>query len=603
MPSPGSPACMPVTSVPSRAGSSAGAGHRSRRSPSSSEAGRATTRRSWGSSDRASRTGPSSGTSSPRPRPRRPTRWRGPRRAGVGSSSPTATTPATSSTSVSPESGSAPRGSTRAQVVVTDDVASAPVAERASRRGIAGDVVVFKVLSAAAEQGLDLDEVERLGRLANDRTVTLGVAYSGCTFPGADAPLFTVPEGQMGLGLGHPRRARPRGRPLPHLGRAGAAPSWAACWRSGPPARATGWRSSSTVSARRSTRSCSSSGTTSPRSSTPPASTVVAPEVGELVTSLDMGGVSLTLCWLDDELEPLWLAPADSPAFRRGSFAHLDAGAEAEDAADLGPVVPDLAPEGDDESRRTAEVIVDALRSVTSAMRDAERLLGDLDAVAGDGDHGRGMVRGAEHAFAAAAGAAARGWGAAGVLVAAGDAWGEHAGGTSGVLWGAGLRAMGGAVGNHGSARPGGRPGRRRRLPRRRDGPRARPRPGTRRSSMPCCRSETGWPTPSTRASRSPPPGARPPTRPPRRRRPRPTCRRARGAPGRWPTARSAARTRAPSPSRGASRRWARFWSAAGRADQAGPLRGPAPRHTDPGRGPPSPPVENPVGPPPRIAR
>ncbi len=44
---------------------------------------------------------------------------------------------------------------------------------------------------------------------------------------------------------------------------------------------------------------------------------VVAPEVGELVTSLDMAGCSLTVSWLDDELERLWLAPADSPAFRR----------------------------------------------------------------------------------------------------------------------------------------------------------------------------------------------------------------------------------------------------------------------------------------------
>ncbi|OEV17612.1 dihydroxyacetone kinase, partial [Streptomyces nanshensis] len=44
----------------------------------------------------------------------------------------------------------------------------------------------------------------------------------------------------------------------------------------------------------------------------------VRAEVGELVTSLDMAGCSLTLTWLDDELERLWLAPADTPAYRRG---------------------------------------------------------------------------------------------------------------------------------------------------------------------------------------------------------------------------------------------------------------------------------------------
>ena len=56
---------------------------------------------------------------------------------------------------------------------------------------------------------------------------------------------------------------------------------------------------------------------------------IVAPEVGELVTSLDMAGCSLTVAWLDDELETLWLAPADSPAFRRtaSGAARPDSGA------------------------------------------------------------------------------------------------------------------------------------------------------------------------------------------------------------------------------------------------------------------------------------
>ena len=45
---------------------------------------------------------------------------------------------------------------------------------------------------------------------------------------------------------------------------------------------------------------------------------VVEPEVGELVTSLDMAGCSLTLVFLDDELERFWRAPADTPAYRKG---------------------------------------------------------------------------------------------------------------------------------------------------------------------------------------------------------------------------------------------------------------------------------------------
>jgi dihydroxyacetone kinase len=87
-------------------------------------------------------------------------------------------------------------------VFVTDDIASAPRDEIDKRRGIAGDFVVFKIAGAAAEEGYDLDNVERVARLANTNTRTLGVAFSGCTIPGADHPLFTVPDGKMGVGLG-----------------------------------------------------------------------------------------------------------------------------------------------------------------------------------------------------------------------------------------------------------------------------------------------------------------------------------------------------------------------------------------------------------------
>ena len=129
-------------------------------------------------------------------------------------------------------------------VLVTDDIASAPVEEIEKRRGIAGDLTVFKVAGAAAEAGLDLDEVERLARKANDATRSIGVAFAGCTLPGADEPLFTVPAGKMSLGLGihgEPRYLRTRpaqrvrtgpaaggqvaGRSAGHGGKAGGADS------------------------------------------------------------------------------------------------------------------------------------------------------------------------------------------------------------------------------------------------------------------------------------------------------------------------------------------------------------------------------------------
>src|SRR5690606_14407379 len=66
-------------------------------------------------------------------------------------------------------------------VLVTDDVWSAPKEEIEKRRGIAGDLVVFKIAGAAADSGYDLDGVERVAREANARTRSFGVAFSGCT--------------------------------------------------------------------------------------------------------------------------------------------------------------------------------------------------------------------------------------------------------------------------------------------------------------------------------------------------------------------------------------------------------------------------------------
>ena len=169
--------------------------------------------------------------------------------------------------------------------------------------------------------------------------------------------------------------------------------------------------------------------------------------MGELVTSLDMGGVSLTLVWLDDELEELWLAPADSPAFRRGTVDdHVEA-ADDQFVADV-TTGPEVVVVGSQASRDAAGVAVEALMAMRHVLEENEQQLGDLDAVAGDGDHGRGMTRGVQHADEAARQACADGWGMAGVLGAAGDAWGEFAGGTSGVLWGAALRGFGDALGN-----------------------------------------------------------------------------------------------------------------------------------------------------------
>lgn len=332
------------------------------------------------------------------------------------------------------------------QLIVTDDIASDPVPDR--RRGIAGDFVVFKLLGAAAERGHDLDTVIRVGERANARTFTLGLAFSGCTFPGADAPLFTVPDGAMGLGLGI--HGEPGLRDVASLRAADLAQLLVSRVLEHRPADADG-RAAVLLNGLGSTKYEELFVLWSHIGGLLRAAGVqiVAPEVGELVTSLDMGGVSLTVTWLDDELEPLWTDPALTPAFRRGSTTGAgtidEAADDAEEAAATVPV-----PQGDPDSRAVADTVVDALERARQAVVAAETELGRLDAVAGDGDHGRGMVRGLDHAVAAARAATAAGAGARGTLVAAADAWADNAGGTSGVLWGAGLRAMGQVFGDTG---------------------------------------------------------------------------------------------------------------------------------------------------------
>ncbi|QWZ08038.1 dihydroxyacetone kinase family protein [Nocardioides panacis] len=327
-------------------------------------------------------------------------------------------------------------------VFVTDDVASAPVEEKHKRRGIAGDFVVFKVAGAAAEERYDLDGVERVARLANDRTRTLGVAFAGCTMPGADEPLFTVPDRRMGVGLGiHGEpgvgedelpRAAVLAQRLVEGVLAERPPG------SGPKVGAilnglgttkyeelfVVWRTVSRLLAEQGLE-------------------VVEPEVGELVTSLDMAGCSLTLVYLDDELERLWRAPAQTPAYRKGAAQPSAAPLRSTQHTTLPDAPAATLVPGSEASQRCARVVVAALEAMQGELVGHEEELGRIDAVAGDGDHGRGMAKGISAAVDAAREAVARGSGAATVLGAAGDSWAARAGGTSGVLWGAALRSFG----------------------------------------------------------------------------------------------------------------------------------------------------------------
>lgn len=88
------------------------------------------------------------------------------------------------------------------QVVANDDVASSVVGEEHKRRGVAGIFFIYKTAGAAAAKGLSLDEVTRLADKARLRTRTMGVALSSCVVPEIGHATFSIGEDEMEIGMG-----------------------------------------------------------------------------------------------------------------------------------------------------------------------------------------------------------------------------------------------------------------------------------------------------------------------------------------------------------------------------------------------------------------
>lgn len=324
---------------------------------------------------------------------------------------------------------------------ISDDIASNPPEQHTDRRGIAGDLSVVKIAGAAAQSGLTLEQVQDISLRANDRTRTIGVAFSGCTLPGADHPQFSVDEGSMAIGLGI------HGEPGISTVPIGTAESIAQLLvekvLAEEPRREGGYTGRVAVI-------LNGLGSTKYEELfvvynsvnqllIEHGLTIIDPIVGEQVTSLDMAGLSLTLTFLDEELEQLWSAAADAPAFSRGSVApSAERRVIAEQVADESQTAAASV-----ESQAVAQTVCKVLEEMALVAEENESMLADLDSIAGDGDHGQGMSLGTRAAVWAAQRAVDQGAGAATTLTKAGAAWAEGAGGTSGALWGAALKAAG----------------------------------------------------------------------------------------------------------------------------------------------------------------
>ena len=88
-------------------------------------------------------------------------------------------------------------------VVANDDCASAPKDEMEKRRGVAGEVLMWKVGGAKAAMGAELDGVIAAAQKAIDNTRSVGIGTAPCTIPAVGHPNFQIEEGKMELGIGH----------------------------------------------------------------------------------------------------------------------------------------------------------------------------------------------------------------------------------------------------------------------------------------------------------------------------------------------------------------------------------------------------------------
>ena len=94
-------------------------------------------------------------------------------------------------------------GITVKTVIANDDVASAPRDQREKRRGVAGEILMWKCGGAKAAKGATLDEVIETAQKAIDNTRSVGIGLTPCTLPAVGHPNFEIKDGTMEVGIGH----------------------------------------------------------------------------------------------------------------------------------------------------------------------------------------------------------------------------------------------------------------------------------------------------------------------------------------------------------------------------------------------------------------
>ncbi|TCK38968.1 dihydroxyacetone kinase DhaK subunit [Paraburkholderia sp. BL8N3] len=204
-----------------------------------------------------------------------------------------------------------------AMVLINDDVAVENSSYTTGRRGVAGTLVVEKLVGSMAESGANLDACKAFGERINKRTASMGVAFTSCTVPAAGTSTFKIGDDEIEVGVGI------HGEPGRRRARMAAADAIA------------GELLTAIVDDLKPQAGAQLLVLVNGLGGTPLGELyllfnstrlwlqqrdlhVARPLVGSLTTSLEMAGASITLCVLDDEMTAHWDSPVHAPGLRWG---------------------------------------------------------------------------------------------------------------------------------------------------------------------------------------------------------------------------------------------------------------------------------------------
>ena len=291
-------------------------------------------------------------------------------------------------------------GITVKTVVANDDVPSAPKGDEAKRRGVAGEILMWKVGAAKAAMGGSLDEVIAAAQKAIDNTRSIGIGLSACIIPAVGHANFTIEHGNMEVGIGH------HGEPGIDVRKTVSASEMADLMLKVvlpdlPFGK--GDRVALLVSGLGATpimelyilygelaKRLEAQGIT-----------VVFNKVGNLFTSLEMMGVTLTMMKVDDELEACLKAPCDcvginvaGNASAGRSYSGSVEGAAKTVAAAAPAAKVAAAPRTISGPTVAMATAGDVVRDLITTINSNRAYLSEIDGLIGDGDHGINMSKG-----------------------------------------------------------------------------------------------------------------------------------------------------------------------------------------------------------------